>query len=73
MSRKGDGPAGRVPVTIAALAFESGNLELWKRDYWVGAESHEAAVVWAARVTSICYDGMCLSAASDSLGADALE
>lgn len=73
VSRKGDGPAGRVPVTIAALAFESGNLELWKRDYWVGAESHEAAVVWAARVTSICYDGMCLSAASDSLGADALE
>lgn len=61
VSRQSDTPSDRIPVTIAALSLCSGNLELWKRDFWIVAESYESAVVWAERVTSLCYDGMCLS------------
>lgn len=70
VARKSDVPADRVPVTIAALALESGNLELWKRDYWIGSGSHDAAVAWSERVTSLCYDGMC-SFTARNYGADA--
>jgi hypothetical protein len=70
VSRKSDGPADRIPITIAALALESGNLELWKRDYWIGSASYEAAVEWSERITALCYDGMCLPRCVPQIRAD---
>jgi hypothetical protein len=57
VARQSDSPAARLPVTIAALAPSSGDLVLWKKDFWVAADEQQSAEEWAEGVMAMAYGG----------------
>ena len=52
-----DSLAQRLPVTIAALATNAGNLVLWKKDFWISADAQHDVEEWAERVINLAYGG----------------
>lgn len=62
VARQSDSPSQRLPVTIAALAPSSGDLVLWKKDFWIAAEERQSAEEWAERIMALAYGGTQIAA-----------
>jgi hypothetical protein len=57
VARSSRTPNERVPVTIAALTQRSGELELWKKDFWVSTQHRDSVTEWAERILNLSYQG----------------
>ncbi|KAJ9094054.1 hypothetical protein QFC21_006155 [Naganishia friedmannii] len=57
VARPSSTPNARLPVTIAALVQRSGELKLWKKDFWVSTTRRGLITEWAERILDLSFQG----------------